>query len=230
MKKLISIILSACVLLTALTLMPLSAGAASPYYLVGNFNGWSSSNAYKMELHSSFDGAEEYKIVVDLHAGDELKVMSSNTWYPGGTDNNYRVAEDGNYKVFFRPNYDGHSDWHYNAIYLQRLGPISVIDPVDPTAAADPTDPVGDDPVKLLGDADGNGSINVFDGSYILKGVAGTDGYPDYMSLTEYDEPVIIADVDYNGVVNVFDAALILRFAAGDAAAGEYGIGRVIDR
>ena len=223
MKKLISVILSVCVIMTALMLMPLNAGAGAPYYLVGNFNDWSASNAYAMVLHSSYDGAEEYKIVVDLHAGDELKVMSSNTWYPGGTDNNFRVAKDGNYKVFFRPNYDGNGDWHYKAIYLQRLGPISAPAPTDPDV---PTE----SGKKLLGDADGNGSINVFDGSYILKGIAGAEGYPDYTAMTEVDEQVVVADVDYNGVVNVFDAALILRYVAGDEAAGVYGIGIVIDR
>ena len=234
MKKQLSIILSVCLILTAIMLAPLSASAASAYYLVGNFNGWSVSDSYKLELHSSFDGATEYRVTVDLYAGDELKVLSSNgTWYPGGTDNNCRVSSDGNYKVFFRPNYDGNGGWHYSTIYLQKLGPITAPDPTDPTEPDEPAEPYDPDrPLEkvLLGDADGSGCVNVYDASYIVKGITGTTGYPAYSRLSRYDRALLTADVDDSGIVNVMDAAFVMRHITGDESAIALGIGTEVEK
>ena len=221
MKKLLSILLSVCLVLAAVVLVPVAAGADSTYYLVGNFNGWSDSADYTLRSNSSFDGAEEYMITLDLHAADELKVKSSTTWYPDG-DNNYRVSEDGRYNIYFRPNYDGGDGWHYNVIYAERTGPASQDKPTE-------SDHSGDDPYTpsliLLGDADGNGSVNVYDASYILNGTTGSTGYPVYSTLSAGSDAVKIADVDSSGTVNVFDAALVLRYTTGDSAAIALGIG-----
>ena len=55
-------------------------------------------------------------------ANAEFKVTDGNksTWYPDGMDNNYVVdaAHSGNVTVYFRPDYTGGSDWHYNCLYI----------------------------------------------------------------------------------------------------------------
>ena len=237
MKKLISVFMILCLVLAAVALTPLSAGAASDYYLVGNFNKWKVSSDYRMVANTTQDNKVEYKIYIDLHAGDELKVLSSsNTWYPDGSDNNLRITEDGNYHVYFRPNYDGNSDWHCKVLYAARKGPISNPEPTTaptsaPTAAptAAPTDPYIPGTI-LLGDADHSGTVNVFDASYILKGTTGTAGYPDYSHMSADSEDFKIADVDDSGSVNVFDANLVLRYSAGDTYAALLGIGILVTK
>ena len=51
----------------------------------------------------------EFK-VVKYEAGQDWK------WYPDPGDN-YKIAADGTYNIYFRPNGDGGDDWHYNVIY-----------------------------------------------------------------------------------------------------------------
>ena len=82
--------------------------------------------------------------------------------------------------------------------------------------------------VYILGDADDSGTVNVFDASYIQKGLTGTAGYPAYGELPPDAIERVLADVDGNGSVNVFDAALVLRYTAGDDSAQSYGIGEQI--
>ena len=77
---------------------------------------------------------------------------------------------------------------------------------------------------RLLGDADNNGVVNVFDSSYIQKGLTGANGYPDYSTM---DKSVIgyrAADSDGNGIVNIFDAALVQKYLSGASNAQGYGI------
>ena len=80
----------------------------------------------------------------------------------------------------------------------------------------------------ILGDADGNGAVNVFDASYILKALTGTNGYPDITKLDKSDRVYRVSDIDGSGTVNVFDAALILKYISGDSSAQRYGIGENI--
>ena len=84
----------------------------------------------------------------------------------------------------------------------------------------------GEEPelVLVLGDADGNGIVNVFDSSSMQKGLTGTNGYPEYSKLDKDDIDYRRADVDGDGSVNIFDAALIQKYLAGDANAQTYGI------
>lgn len=79
--------------------------------------------------------------------------------------------------------------------------------------------------VTILGDADGDGKIDVFDASYIQKGLAGTSGYPDYGTLTGTSTAKKLADIDRDGKVDIFDASLIQKYIAGDTSAQYYGIG-----
>ena len=80
----------------------------------------------------------------------------------------------------------------------------------------------------LLGDADGNGLINVFDSSFIMKGITGTADYPEYSKLDKSSVECRVADVDGNDTVNVFDAALIQKYLTGSASAQGYGVGEPI--
>ena len=82
---------------------------------------------------------------------------------------------------------------------------------------------------RLLGDADADGSINVFDASAVQKGITGTKGYPDYRTLDVSSVDYKVADADSDGTVNIFDASLIQKWITGDAAARTYPIGKPID-
>lgn len=91
------------------------------YYLVGNMNGWAPNEKYKLAANPGAEG--EYMITLYLDADDEFKIVYSEngttatTWYPDGMDNNKEINEEGRYTVYFRPNYNGNDDWHYNCIY-----------------------------------------------------------------------------------------------------------------
>ena len=96
------------------------------YYLVGTMTDWGIDPDYQMVKNTAATG-EEYMIQnVPLYNGDQFKVVyyDVNTgnwsWFPEGTGNNYVIANDGIYNIYFRPNYDGGSDWFYNVIYVQR--------------------------------------------------------------------------------------------------------------
>ena len=251
MKKLLSILLAVCMILAAVVLVPVCAGAVSgdalpapvdtvEYFLVGDFCEWDPNAEFLMTINrESFDTQEEYMITgIALKADSGIKVFSSNDeWFKSGTDNNLIITEDGYYDVYFRP--AGYDEWDYYYITVQKVSDLlpATSDEATPDEAttdeatpdeATPDEATPDEPtVLLLGDVDLSGKVNVFDASYILKGTTGMAGYPDYSKVT--DEIVIkLADVDGTGKVNVFDAALVLRFTTGDAAAAAYGIGRPI--
>ena len=96
------------------------------YYVVGSMTSWGPNAEYKMTLNEAAEaGIEEYMIDLSLKAGDQFKVAKSDgstiedaNWYPTGMGNNYQVAADGDYTVYFRPNADGGDDWHYKYIYV----------------------------------------------------------------------------------------------------------------
>ena len=106
-------------------------------------------------------------------------------------------------------------DEDHITVPMARVGAASSSGSVDPGAPGTGSD--------ILGDADRNGKVNIFDASYIQKGLAGKSGYPDYHNLTGGNEQKI-ADVDKNGIVNIFDASLIQKYLAGDKKAQTYGI------
>ena len=92
------------------------------YYLVGNMNNWTPDSKYK--LAENPNAAGEYMITLYLDADDEFKIVYSEngttatTWYPGGIDNNKYIDASERYTVYFRPDYSGGGDWHYNCIYV----------------------------------------------------------------------------------------------------------------
>ncbi len=101
---------------------------APTYYLVGSMNGWSNNDDYAFSITNADAGAYEYKLSgVQLSANTQIKVhSSSDTWYPGGSDNNYTVSADGTYDIYFRPNGDGNEDWHENYFYAVNVTPYTV--------------------------------------------------------------------------------------------------------
>ena len=93
------------------------------YYLIGSMTDWQVNEAYKFVENPNSAG--EYMLDTTLAVGDEFKAVSAtgtttNTWYPDGMDNNYVVdeAHSGNVTVYFRPDYTGGEDWHYNCLYI----------------------------------------------------------------------------------------------------------------
>lgn len=81
----------------------------------------------------------------------------------------------------------------------------------------------------LLGDADSNGKVNIFDASYIQKSLAGVYGYPNYQKIPADSTLFLVADADGNGKINIFDASLIQKYIAGDASAQGLGIGEALN-
>jgi len=100
------------------------------YYLVGNMTEWDVDENYELNPNIDSD-IEEYFYVLDLTTSSQFKVVKvqngQQTWYPSGMDNNYgqngEITEDGEYTVYFRPNYNGGEDWFYNCIYVTKNEP-----------------------------------------------------------------------------------------------------------
>ena len=104
------------------TIEPAAAPAAK-YYIVGTMNSWQVDENYEMET-------EEYFYTLDLTTTSEFKVVKvqngQQSWIPEGMGNNYgqngEITADGEYTVYFRPNYDGGEDWFYSCIYAEKTG------------------------------------------------------------------------------------------------------------
>ena len=100
------------------------------YYLVGNMTEWDVDENYELNPNIDSD-IEEYFYVLDLTTSSQFKVVKvqngQQTWFPSGMGNNYgengEITEDGEYTVYFRPNYNGGEDWFYNCIYVSKNEP-----------------------------------------------------------------------------------------------------------
>ena len=82
------------------------------YYVAGSMNEWKANANYKLAANPAVDG--EFMGEFTFKANDEFKVIMDNgsaeyTWYPAGADNNWKITEDGDYKVYFRP--AGNTEW-----------------------------------------------------------------------------------------------------------------------
>ncbi len=93
------------------------------YYLVGSMNEWSVDETYKFVPNP--ENNSEYMLPITLAEGDEFKAVAATgtaptDWYPDGMDNNYVVDANqaGDVTVYFRPDYSGGEDWHYNCLYI----------------------------------------------------------------------------------------------------------------
>ncbi|MBR2109114.1 MAG: starch-binding protein [Ruminococcus sp.] len=101
---------------------------ASTFYVVGSFTDWQTDDAYKLTKNTAAEVTEYSISGLELKKDDEFKVVETNgsiqgfnpVWYPDGIDNNYVVAEDGTYTVYFRPDYNGGEDWFNSCIYAAK--------------------------------------------------------------------------------------------------------------
>ena len=104
--------------LLVLLMTAVSGAWADDYYLVGTMNDWGASKQFQLTQNPSTEG--EYMITLTFKDGAEFKVIGvgeSTTWYPDPGDN-YYVNDAGEYTVYFRPDGQGGSGWHYGYIYL----------------------------------------------------------------------------------------------------------------
>lgn len=131
------------------------ADTGAGYYLVGSMNGWAVNEEYQLTENPGQTG--EYMITLDLAANAEFKVVYSNdgsdrtTWYPGGA--NFSITEAGNYTVYFRPDYNGGSNWHEGCLYAEKnvipTYAVTVTTDGHGTAVADPTEAKAGDTVTV---------------------------------------------------------------------------------
>ena len=101
------------------------------YHIIGSMTDWKVDEKYLLTKNTAVTDIDEYYIELSIAAGAEFKVVhgnavyggegAKNTWYPDGTDNSYTVSENGFYRVFFRPDGNGESDWHENVLLAKRL-------------------------------------------------------------------------------------------------------------
>ena len=192
------------------------------YYLTGSIRNWAQTadDDYKFTVNPA--NASEYMLQgITLAANDELKVIGlvgeTLNWYPDGQDNNYVVAADGTYDIYFRPDGQGGQDWHQGYFYVAEV--------VAPTAISclDVYQMAKGDAVGLLNDVTvtfANGkNVWVVDGSasMLIYFTANTNYAPgDVLSG-------IAGTVDiYNGVTEVkpsADQAAAIVATPGDAPA-----------
>ena len=103
------------------------------YYIVGTMTDWEINPDYKMTLNTqAAQGVTEYMFTpLALTTDTKFKVVSSTNgmdieeWFPDGINNGFgdngEITANGDYTIFFRPDYDGPDDWFYNAIYAQKI-------------------------------------------------------------------------------------------------------------
>ena len=96
------------------------------YYLTGSIRNWAQTadEDYKFVVNTAAEG--EYMLQgITLAANDELKVIGlvgeTLNWYPAGQGNNYVVAADGTYDIYFRPDGQGGQDWHQGYFYVAEV-------------------------------------------------------------------------------------------------------------
>ena len=92
------------------------------YYVVGSMNEWQTADsAYLLKANPSADG--EYLGLFTFDANTEIKVYGEDgemyRWYPDNADN-YVIAEEGEYMIYFRPDGQGGADWHAGYIYAEK--------------------------------------------------------------------------------------------------------------
>lgn len=154
------------------TVTYVAASAAGPdYYVVGDMTEWGTLETFKMSVNP--DNSAEYMLTKQFAAGNQIKVEDSNgVYYPDGTGNHYTLTKDGTHTIYFRPDGQGGSDWHYGYIY------------VDDSQATDP-EPQPTEPKYYL-----TGSFNgwVAQDAYEMTLDATSGKYTITTDLTEGDE------------------------------------------
>ncbi len=139
------------------------------YYVAGSMNGWKADENYMLTPNNE----SLYEGEFTFAANDAFKVIgydgSNTTWYPGGTNNDYKITEAGDYKITFNPagNVEGWHEGYFNVVMKE-----APIDTIPTTAPAAPT--AADDDVLAIYCGKYTNNLN-----YVLSGWAG--GFEDLM-------------------------------------------------
>ena len=123
MKKILSLILAAALLLAA---FPLTVFAIEEpaYYVVGSFSEWCELDAYKMTRNEGAETTEYMLEGLELKTGDQFKIVriigNDRDWYPSDVSygDNGEITKDDTYNVYLRPYGGGGDGWFYNCIYV----------------------------------------------------------------------------------------------------------------
>lgn len=115
-KRFLALVMALTMLFTLMA--PAFAFADGDYYLVGSMNDWTESTKYKFKKNTGATNTEEYYLDCYLPAGATFKAKSGDTWYPSGTGNDASVIDQGDYRVYFRPYYDGGEGWQSSCLFL----------------------------------------------------------------------------------------------------------------
>ena len=172
------------------------------------------NSEWGFDLLRTSDGGESFEVITRDGFGDKYNYGCSA----------FLATDEGLYIGTCNPFYGAQLYLLHDGSYVPPRPQEPTEEPVQPTE--EPADPPKDE--ALLGDADGNGGINIFDAAYIQKGLTGTAGYPSYTSMDNTDSAYRAADADGNGSVNIFDASLIQKYVTGSASAQGRGIGEPI--
>ena len=149
------------------------------YFLVGSFNNWTEKDAeFKLEkMDEQKNNKDQYKSnVVTFAASTTLQVVSSKgNWYPGGDSNNYTVAADGDYIVYFVPEGGIQEEgWHHGFFYLALQGSEHSSEEITSGITSEDSSDTGD-------------TSEVTEVSYYATGFAGW-GKDEQYKLTKMDE------------------------------------------
>lgn len=88
------------------------------YYVAGSMGVWGPDEAYRLTPNNNGEYEGEFTFAAD----DEFKVIGYDgetvTWFPEGMNNNYKITEDGDYKITFNPagNVDGWYAGFFNVV------------------------------------------------------------------------------------------------------------------
>lgn len=102
---------------------PTEAPATECYYIVGTITNWQIDSDYMLTENTAADTTELMLTELVLSANDQIKVVKYTPgedliWFPDGMDKNYKITADGNYDIYFRPNYDGGEGWFNTCIFV----------------------------------------------------------------------------------------------------------------
>ena len=94
------------------------------YYAVGKINGvdkWTTTD-YELKVNPANNKEYVSDDYIPLKAGDGIKAMNIKgyAYYPAGSDTEYKITEDGSYKVYFRPDGQGGEGWYEGYLYVQK--------------------------------------------------------------------------------------------------------------
>lgn len=195
------------------TYTKIDPNATRTVYFNNNYYHWSKVNCYiyadnygSIISNGSWPGAEMtrgendiwfYNVPLGLGNGRVIFTESSDASdhrYPGDGDPGLDLN---NNSMIFGDN----RSW---TVYTGQ--PVTPAQPTQPLTPTQPTTPTPTGRI-LIGDADQNGEVNIFDATYIQRHLAGLSKLS--------NNGILAADTNQSGDVDIYDATLIQRYAAG---------------